>query len=607
LLQTATEEERIRNSSFNTKSTPHDPEPQQSLHLDSDQHDLDEVNANLFEEDSSGLLQGNEDFLGSSLKCASEENSHFLGPDISNNLSENPVVEKKMGESFVKEVPSQEEKMPYSENMVGFDLSSLTTKTSDTPRSIGNKSNEELSIKENSIRNDSLNLQFENVVLDNSLNSHQEVSEPEDKCMVLTEETKIIGSGSEIEETPHEYNATHFCEEPVKEPMPDEADGSQSEFKKVGTENEDYEMSSQVDISSHLRSTRKDCQIEEVKSACQVGVFVSNQNKASNGHHKDSEQELLVVSEHGTDPIPAELIVTDCGCEEEQPEEKKIVEEIEGKAEASYATVNDTEGSKTTKQCLSQPLLIQQAEAFLSQFSASIPSTSEPIPELKRESCNELFVSKSSTSLTAKKLEAVTETTSSASKSNVEGVKGEQVSAFATGSTEAHESLKRHSTKTNPDNINTPVQLRKSQSFDFDLRIEARGKDSDRTPLLFQDKAAMESSSKQADVSLGNPVVLNVGYNQDALQYKFMAMEEKVITLERSDSEKSRTPFIGFLKEEEEEAQIVVTPQKQEATRELCNLSTKEAASTPRPKGKEKRKPRFSFFGNCLCCSTMIN
>jgi hypothetical protein len=68
-------------------------------------------------------------------------------------------------------------------------------------------------------------------------------------------------------------------------------------------------------------------------------------------------------------------------------------------------------------------------------------------------------------------------------------VKGEEVSTFATGSTEAHESLKRHGTKSNPDNINTPVQLRKSQSFDFDLRIEARGKDSDRTPLLFQDKA----------------------------------------------------------------------------------------------------------------------
>lgn len=594
MLQTATEEERIRNSNFNAKSTPHEPEPQQSLHLGSDQHDLDEVNANLSEEDSSGLLQGNEDFVGSSLKCASEENSHFLGPDISNNLSNNPVVEKKMGESFVKEVPSQEEKMSYSENKLGFDLSSLTTRTSDTPRSVGNKSNKELSIKENSIRNDSLNLQFENVVLDDSLNSHKEVSEPEDKCMVLTEETKIIGSGSEIEETPHEYNPTQFCEEPVKEPKPDEADGSQSEFKKVGTENEDYEMRSQVDVSSNLRSTTtKDCQIEEVKvaeNACQIGVFVSNQNKASDGHHKDSEQELLVVSEHGTDPIPAELIVTDCRCEEEQPEEKTIVEEIEGKAEASYATVTDTEGSKTTKQCLSQPLLIQQAEAFLSHFSASIPSTSEPTPE-------------------AKKLETVTETTSSASKSNVEGVRGEEVSAFATGSTKAHESLKRHSTESNPDNMNTHVQLRKSQSFDFDLRIEARGKESDQTPLLFQDKAAMESSSsKQADVSLGNPVVLHVGYNQEALQYQFKAMEEKVITLERSDSEKSRTPFIGFLKEEEEEeAQIVVTPQKQEATRELCNLSSKEAASTPRPKGKEKRKPRSSFFGNCMCCATMIN
>nr|POF08365.1 hypothetical protein CFP56_77902 [Quercus suber] len=91
-----------------------------------------------------------------------------------------------------------------------------------------------------------------------------------------------------------------------------------------------------------------------------------------------------------------------------------------------------------------------------------------------------------------------------------------------------------------------------------------------------------------------------------------MPVEEKVITLERCDSEKSKTPFLGFLKEEEE-AQFVVTPQKQEnhavskkATRELCNLSTEEAASTA-PKGKEKRKHRSSFFGNCMCCATVIN
>ncbi|XP_062168850.1 uncharacterized protein LOC133874925 isoform X2 [Alnus glutinosa] len=531
------EEERTRNSTFNTESTPNDPEPQQSLHLDSDQHALDEVNANLSEEDSSNPLQGNEDFLGSSLECASEENSHFLGPDISNNLSDNPIVEKKMGESFGKEAPSQEEKMPHTQKIeimngdnVGFDLSSLTTRTSDTPRRVGDKSNEELSIKDDSIRSDSLNLQLENRVLDNSLNSHQEVSEPEDKCMVLTEETKIIGSGSEIEEAPHEYNATQFCEEPVKE---------------AKTEIEDYEMRSLVDISSNLRSTTKDCQIEEVKvaeNACQVGVCVSNQNKTSDGHNKGSEQELLVVSERETVPIQAELIVTDCRCEEGQPEEKKIVEEVEDKAEASYATVNDTEGSKTTKQCLAQPLLIEQAEAFLSQISASMIRIQE-----------------------------------------------------------VHESLERNSTESNPDNMNTHayVQMRKSRSFDFDLRVEARGKESDQTPLLFQDKAAMERSSSQADV-------LHVGYNQDVLQYQLRAMEEKVITLERSDSEKSRTPFLGLLKEEEEEDQIVVTPRKQEATRELCNLSTKEAASTP-PKGKEKRKPRSSFFGNCMCCAAVIN
>lgn len=599
------EEEESRESTFNTISTPHDPEPQQSLNLKSVQHLLDQVNADQSEEDGCGLLHKSEDILGTSFKCANKKNGH-LGPDISNNLGDNPNLEKKLGDSLIEEAPSQGEKMSYKEEIeiikgdeIGTGLSNLTTIASDTPSIVGNKCNEEfeLSSEANSIRNDSLNLQLEAVPLDRPLNSNQEVSEPEDKCMVLTEETKIVGSGSDIEEKPHQYNPNLFCKEPVKEQKTDEANG----------------MRRLVDMSGNFRSS-KDCQTEEEKVAAdgyKLEVFVSNQNKNSNGSCKESEGELLVDAEHGLVPVIAELIVTDHRCEEEQPEEKKILEEIEEKAEASYATGNDTEGSETTRQCSSQLLPIQKAEALLSQSQFH----NEPIPELKQESCDEFSVVKASTfTSTSLKIEnlvsaaelVVEKPGQDLSQESAHGVLGE-VAALTNGSTEAQESVGRFSSESSSDSMNTHVQMRKSPSFDLDLRIEARGEDSDQMPLLFHDKATMDSSSsQQADITLGNPVV-QVGYkcNQHILQYQAMPVEEKVITLERSDSEKSKTPFLGFLKEEEE-AQFVVTPQKQENSAIFKKATTEEAASTP-AKGKEKRKPRSSFFGNCMCCATVIN
>ncbi|KAK9992734.1 hypothetical protein SO802_027719 [Lithocarpus litseifolius] len=611
--QASISEDEDEDSTLNTISTPHDPEPQQSLHFKSNQLALDKVNADQSEEEGCILLHKSEDILGSSFICANK-NSHPLGPNLSNNLGDNPDVEK-MGDSLVKEAPYQEDKMSFKEKIeiikgdeIGIGLSNPPTITSDTPSIVLNKYNGELSTVANSIRNDSLNLQLEAVLLDRPLNSHQEVSEPQDKCMVLTEETKIVGSGSDIEERPHQYNPTLFCEEPMEEQNTDEANESQREFRKLGSENEDK--------------------------------LVCNQNKNSDGSCQDSEGELSVVAEHGLVTVPVRLIVTGHRCEEEQQKEKKILEEIEDKAEASYATGNDTEGSETPRQRRSQLLPIEQAEDLLSQSPASIvqsevhnqdttiaaetivqSSSIEPIPELKQEICDEFSVVKASTfnstSLNIENLISiveltVTETKTSASHSSVEGIKGE-ASAFINGSTEAQESMGRLSSESSSDSMNTHVHMRKSPSFDLDLRIEARGEESDQMPLLFQDKATMESSSGQTDFSLGKPVA-HVGYkhNQHMLQYQALPVEEKVITLERSDSEKSKTPFLGFLKEEEE-AQFVVTPQKQEnhavskkATRELCNLSTEEAAPTA-PKGKEKRKHRSSFFGNCMCCATVIN
>ncbi|KAB5537894.1 hypothetical protein DKX38_015427 [Salix brachista] len=82
-----------------------------------------------------------------------------------------------------------------------------------------------------------------------------------------------------------------------------------------------------------------------------------------------------------------------------------------------------------------------------------------------------------------------------------------ETTIFPKGGYEAQEGVGRLSTESNPDNLNI-----------------------------------------HANVSLQNPRLLPQ-YNQESIREK--QVEEKVIALERSDSERSRTPFLGFLKEEE--------------------------------------------------------
>ncbi|KAJ6351306.1 hypothetical protein OIU78_007260 [Salix suchowensis] len=180
---------------------------------------------------------------------------------------------------------------------------------------------------------------------------------------------------------------------------------------------------------------------------------------------------------------------------------------------------------------------------------------------------------------------------------------------FPKGGYEAQESAGRLSTESNPDSMNNHVQMRKSPSFDLDLRVEARSEESDQTPLLYQDKTAIQSLSEPSDVILQSPHLLSQ-YSQESRGA--LPVEEKAITLERSDSEKSRTPFLGFLKEDEE-AHAVVTPEKKDnhaaakkTTKDLWSSPTMEVALVS-PKGKEKHKRRTSLFGQCMCCATVIN
>ncbi|GMI64222.1 hypothetical protein like AT4G14650 [Hibiscus trionum] len=146
--------------------------------------------------------------------------------------------------------------------------------------------------------------------------------------------------------------------------------------------------------------------------------------------------------------------------------------------------------------------------------------------------------------------------------------------------------------------------MRKSPSLDLDLRIDARAEDSDQTPLLYQDKTTIDSFSSQPDMS-------ETDKGETPSQYESMAAQWKGVTLERSDSEKSKTPFLGFLKEDEEadNNNMLVNPKEQDdqsaTMKTTASKVSVKALMSGTTKGKVKRKPRASLFGTCMCCATV--
>ncbi|XLT09574.1 hypothetical protein HN51_055367 [Arachis hypogaea] len=115
----------------------------------------------------------------------------------------------------------------------------------------------------------------------------------------------------------------------------------------------------------------------------------------------------------------------------------------------------------------------------------------------------------------------------------------------------------RESTSTTTTTVdNCSCQIQKSPSFNLNLQIG----ESEQSPLLYEDKC----STSEMPVE-----------------------EEKIVTMERSYSEKSKYS---------EQGNIAGT----------CETVEKEVTPTM-PKSKEKRKAVSSFFINCMCCATVAN
>lgn len=634
------EEEGTETSTSEAVQLSHDPDPQEFGDSKFDQPELASIHVDPPTQDSNNSLHIHEDFLGSNLNCTSEKNGDAIGTNISKDMNEIVVsgsnLEVDIGkddftlkERTAEEVSCEDRLGIEDRDETGNDIGEKSVIKSDLLNGVGAKCNGEIPTKKSPISTISPKEESEVTCMDESQNPQTGVSEPTDDCIVLAAETALAETESEPVENKPSDCLIHSCDESVKESKIDSEKLSQSESLMIGTEGEN----NQEGVEDFICCGGNKDSIEEAKVAKNGGLVdehSNDQNAASVEHSEDTQKEVEMVPDSGT--VSTDSALVDCK-REEASEEGQVFEEAEDKTKTSYGNENSKDARENGEQCI--PPVEQEevslTKAPLSLFqpqdnqqnnemqSENIQNGNDSIPELKPEINGEFLVTEGSPFDSKKSMaETLTPVAESAIEKPNQDISqhtaetmmapaeaNAQVNNVSDQNADAQESLGRLSTESNSNNSNTQAQIQKSPSFDLDLRIEARTEESDRTPLLYHDKTATEDFSGEQDVSLGSPIARA----QDKLQCHAMPVEEKVVRMERSDSDKLKTPFLGFLKEEGE-APIIVTPQvhgnnaaAKRADKESSNLHAKEVTAN----SKEKRKPRSSLFTTCMCCTTVLN
>jgi len=564
----------------------------------------------------------------------------FLGTDSlleDNLLDTNSHSELIKDDGVAKEMDSHEKlctdkSVGKDGNEFGSSLIDTSGTTSDS-LSIDPTTNGNSLTKVNCTSEDSLTSPLESSIVDSPIEFDHE-----ENCKVLYGKSILSRSGSM--ENSHDYKPDQCMKDSLKEyNMVYTCDVS---IESNGEYNGERNMLHDSNVSRLVTND----QVEEPKvkvtdAEVQFDAYINNSNnKASQESGATSEENHSVVPEAKRISLIEGLTLVDCRHEEGKSYENKI-EETNEKAEASHVMVFTFEGTEMTEQCNCDLVTINQEESFPLQNNSSLLQfyddhqdnvkqdksfTATSISNLdwkqtnKTENSGHTIDNPVSSELTVPSLDLDDDeafekegkedpqhaeaasyagaelTTSTATMSIIEPCSNKTI--FENGGYETRESITRLSTESNPDNPNTSCRMQKSPSFNLDLRKEARPEESDKTPLLHQNKSANESFSKQTSLNLINSMP-HGQYEQCMLHSKEMPVEEKIVTMERSYSKKSKAPFIGLLKEEEE-AHLLGMAQIQDS-----HVGTKNTASSTSPKREEKRKPRSFFFSSCMCCATV--
>ncbi|XP_012853877.1 PREDICTED: uncharacterized protein LOC105973403 [Erythranthe guttata] len=153
---------------------------------------------------------------------------------------------------------------------------------------------------------------------------------------------------------------------------------------------------------------------------------------------------------------------------------------------------------------------------------------------------------------------------------------------------ETHVLVQDNEIKTETVVTESKVELRKSPSFDFGLPFVAMREESERTPLLYQERPKIRSLSTSSTMRFQNRSV-QTEILGSSLRYEAVEVEEKTIRMEGGKSESSEGSYVNLENKE-------VTIAKQE-----------DCAVVTSPKGNGKRKPKSSIFTTCMCCAAAIS
>ena len=574
--KTVTEEEETR-SSCCTNSVPNNPEHLRCVEPDFDLHELDTVHVDTSVENHTESMQRSEEILG-----LIQIDAELVTLAESVGSGSNPEIEKKREEMASREEVS--DTITHERKDEIGDGDEVPNGLSRTSSGSGNNSDEELHMEMNLIRNGSLDMQ-------------QDSTKGENGDEEPPGEMNLIRKGSYIQQESKgnngdegllmEMNLTPngpLNLQPEAIPLADSLNSFQevaerevkclvlteeTELIRLGLENQDdmYDLyptqlckvgkEGVVMDTSCSSAMDKDFQVEETK-------VLENAYKL---HSCDSSSPNSICSLSKMDTLPSELIVIDCNQEGNEPTEKKMEEEVTEKTKYSYTMPNDSVLGNHS------PLELQQhgnGEFSLIQVSNLDAS------DLTME--NLVFAVELANKKPGQELPQNPKTTSTV----VELCRKD----------ETQEGGERVSTESSPESLAIQAEMRKSPSFHFELLAEGSTEDSDQTPLLYHDKTVTGSLSRGE-------------CGQDLVDYQAMPGEEESLKLEKSESNKSRTPFLSFLKEEEE-ARLVASQKNQDivfAEKE----SAKEVWDSTSPKRRTKRRSKSSLFSNCICCATAIS
>ncbi|KAI3442012.1 uncharacterized protein J3R85_001591 [Psidium guajava] len=407
-------------------------------------------------------------------------------------------------------------------------------------------------------------LQSEDSVADHSLYSHPEVSELEDQNGLVMEEIEFTSRRSANENNNKgDGGPVGHSDEPCSV-QPEMAEAKDVSDMVAGLETITDDVGNTVEVPLDWPSD-KECEVKAT-DVMESGFQDEICAEASEDFLESIEGEDCSI------PISAEPEAGDINHDEKEPTEKEMIEDKHVETELSQAIADETSRKDIIEQFV--PVNSPYIRDSFSSFDYPV-IISHPVSETKAsgDQCN------------SESQQCQMPVTPGA-ETKLEKISG----SLSTG-------LKSYS------DTNIHPQLQKSPSFDFDLLIGSRSEESDQTPLLFPDRSTFRSTSMKGRCDRAERVE---------------CLGEKTVRMDRSDSEKSKTPFLGLSKKEQEddekqEACGVAASQKQvvkgaesKASKAMWGVPTEEVGSTS-PKGKEKRKLRSSLFGNCMCCATAIN